>query len=101
VGEIYDEFDPDSHGIHRQSDGSLVLPGSFPVHDLADLGITLPEGDYATVAGLVLDRMGRIPGKGETVEVDGWRLEVLDVENHAITRVKLVPLPNSAQNASG
>ena len=101
VGEIYDEFDPDSHGIHRQPDGSLVLPGSFPVHDLADLGVTLPEGDYATLAGLVLDRMGRIPGEGETVEVDGWRLEVLDVENHAITRVRLVPPPNSAQNASG
>jgi putative hemolysin len=101
VGEIYDEFDPDSHGIHRQPDGSLVLPGSFPVHDLADLGISLPEGDYATLAGLVLDRMGRIPGEGEAVEVDGWRLEVLDVENHAITRVRLVPLPNSAQNASG
>jgi putative hemolysin len=101
VGEIYDEFDPDSHGIHRQPDGSLVLPGSFPVHDLADLGIALPEGDYATLAGLVLDRMGRIPGKGETVEVDGWRLEVLDVENRAITQVRLVPLANSAQNASG
>jgi putative hemolysin len=101
VGEIYDEFDPDSHGIHRQPDGSLVLPGSFPVHDLADVGISLPEGDYATLAGLVLDRMGRIPGEGEAVEVDGWRLEVLDVENHAITRVRLVPLPNSAQNASG
>jgi putative hemolysin len=101
VGEIYDEFDPDSHGIHRQPDGSLVLPGSFPVHDLADLGIALPGGDYATLAGLVLDRMGHIPGKGESVEVDGWRLEVLDVENRAITRVRLVPLPNSAQNASG
>jgi putative hemolysin len=101
VGEIYDEFDPDSHGIHRQPDGSLVLPGSFPVHDLADVGISLPEGDYATLAGLVLDRMGRIPGEGEAVEVDGWRLEVLDVENHAITRVRLVPLPDSAQNASG
>ena len=101
VGEIYDEFDPDSHGIHRQPDGSLVLPGSFPVHDLADVGISLPEGDYATLAGLVLDRMGRIPGEGEAVEVDGWRLEVLGVENHAITRVRLVPLPNSAQNASG
>ena len=101
VGEIYDEFDPDSHGIHRQPDGSLILPGSFPVHDLADLGITLPEGDYATLAGLILDRMGRIPGKGESVEVGGWRLEVLDVESRAITRVRLVPLPNSAQNASG
>jgi putative hemolysin len=100
VGEIYDEFDPDSHGIHRQPDGSLILPGSFPVHDLADLGITLPEGDYTTLAGLVLERMGRIPGKGETVEVDGWRLEVLDVDHNAIIQVRLVPLPNSAENAS-
>jgi putative hemolysin len=100
VGEIYDEFDPDSYGIHRQPDGSLILPGSFPVHDLADLGITLPDGDYATLAGLVLDRMGRIPGKGETVEVDGWRLEVLDVDHNAIIQVRLVPLPNSAENAS-
>jgi putative hemolysin len=101
VGEIYDEFDPDSHGIHRQPDGSLVLPGSFPVHDLADLGITLPEGDYATLAGLVLHRMGRIPGTGDTVQVDGWRLEVLDMEHRAITQVRLVPLPSSAQNAPG
>jgi putative hemolysin len=100
VGEIYDEFDPDTHGIHRQPDGSLILPGSFPVHDLADLGITLPEGDYATLAGLVLDRMGRIPGKGETVDVDEWRLEVLGVDHNAITQVRLVPLPNPAQDAS-
>jgi putative hemolysin len=91
VGEIYDEFDPDSHGIQRQPDGSLVLPGSFPVHDLPDLGVTLPEGDYATLAGLVLHRMGRIPDKGEAVDVDGWRLEVLDVESRAITQVRLVP----------
>jgi putative hemolysin len=101
VGEIYDEFDPDSQHIHRQPDGSLILPGSFPVHDLADLGISLPEGDYATVAGLVLDRMGRIPGKGETVQVDRWRLEVLDVANRAITQLRLVPLPNAAQNPAG
>jgi magnesium and cobalt exporter, CNNM family len=101
VGEIYDEFDPDSHSIHRQPDGSLVLPGSFPVHDLPDLGFTLPEGPYTTVAGLVLDRMGRIPGKGETVDVDGWRLEVLDVDHNAITQVRLVPVTHSGEEAGG
>src|SRR5215208_7134805 len=85
VGDIYDEFDRDSHGIQRQPDGSIVLAGSFPIHDLPDLGLTLPEGPYTTVAGLVLDRLGRLPEKGETVEVDGWRLEVLGVERRAIT----------------
>jgi putative hemolysin len=92
VGEIYDEFDPDSQAIHRQPDGSIMLPGSFPVHDLADLAIALPEGSYATIAGLILDRLGHLPDKGEAVEVDGWRLEVLDVDRRAITRVRLVPL---------
>ena len=91
VGEIYDEFDQDTSGVRRQPDGSLVLPGAFPVHDLSDLGIWLPEGPYATLAGLVLQRLGRIPTGGESVEVEGWRLEVLAVERHAITRLRLVP----------
>jgi putative hemolysin len=92
VGEIYDEFDPDSHGIHRQPDGSFILPGSFPVHDLPDLGVSLPEGDYATVAGLILERLGRIPVAGDTVQVDRWRLEVLAMDRNAIGRVRLTPL---------
>jgi putative hemolysin len=91
VGEIFDEFDPDSQAIQRQPDGSILLPGSFPVHDLPDLGISLPEGAYATLAGLILDRLGHLPEEGEAVEVAGWRLEVLAVERRAITRVRLVP----------
>jgi putative hemolysin len=94
VGEIYDEFDTDSAGIRREPDGTVVLPGSFPMHDLADLGISLPEGPYATVAGLALQRFGRIPGVGETVEVDGWRIEVLAVQKRAITRLRLAPPGN-------
>jgi len=92
VGEIYDEFDPDVATVDRQDDGSFVLPGSFPFHDLPDLGIELPEGTYATVAGFVLERLGRIPTGGEVVEADGWRIEVLAVERRAITRVRIRPL---------
>jgi CBS domain containing-hemolysin-like protein len=60
--------------------------------------ITLPEGPYTTVAGLVLARLGRLPEKGETVEVDGWRLEVLGVERRAITHLCLVPLDRPPHN---
>jgi putative hemolysin len=91
VGEIYDEFDRDSQGIQREGDGSVLLPGSFPIHDLPDLGISLPEGPYTTVAGLVLDRLGHLPDPGETVQVDGWQLEVLAVDHRAITRLRLTP----------
>jgi putative hemolysin len=92
VGDIYDEFDRDSRGIQREADGSVLLPGSFPIHDLPDLGITLPQGPYTTVAGLVLDRLGRLPDPGETVRVDGWQLEVLAVDHHAITTLRLAPI---------
>jgi putative hemolysin len=97
VGEIYDEFDRDAQGIQYQPDGSVVLPGSFPIHDLPDLGVSLPEGPYATVAGLLLERLGHLPEPGETVEVDAWRLEVLEVDRRAITRVRLVPLASEKE----
>jgi putative hemolysin len=91
VGEIYDEFDRDITGVEHEPDGALVLPGSFPVHDLPDLGVELPEGPYVTVAGLVLDQLARLPAPGETVVVDGWSLEVLEVDRNAIQRLRLRP----------
>jgi putative hemolysin len=68
----------------------VTVPGAFPVHDLKDLGIDLPSGDYATVAGLVLDRLGRVPdGPGESVTIERWRLVVTSVSGHAITGVQV------------
>jgi putative hemolysin len=90
VGEIYDETDRDVLAVERERDGALVVPGGFPVHDLVDVGVDLPEGDYTTVAGLVLNALGRIPeGPGDAVTVEGWTATVLAVDQRAITRVRL------------
>jgi putative hemolysin len=95
VGEIYDETDPDVMAVQTRPDGALQLPGTFPVHDLVDLGVELadrPEGDYATVAGLVLAVLGRIPtGPGDRVVLADWTIEVTAVAHHAITEVRLHP----------
>jgi putative hemolysin len=91
VGEIYDETDRDVLGVRREADGSLVVPGRFPAHDLIDLGVDAPNGDYATVAGLVLDRLGRIPDPGDKVTVAGWELTVLEVERRTIASLRLRP----------
>lgn len=96
VGEIYDEFDvdldpTDPEGVVRREDGSISLPGSFPMHDLSDLGVALPEGEHATVAGLVLRELGRIPSAGEDIVVPGWRIVVAERLRNAIGRVLLVP----------
>lgn len=92
VGEIYDEADPDVLSVIHEVDGSVVVPGSFPIHDLVDLDIELPEGDYATVAGLVLDQLGYLPkDSGERVEVAGRVVEVLEVEGRVISLVRIHP----------
>lgn len=96
VGEIYDEFDRDLQPIALQADGSVVLPGSFPVHDLPDVGIVVPPGDYATVAGVVLYHLGRIPTSGDQVLVPNYRAEVLEMDGLTIERVRLVPLEPAA-----
>lgn len=91
VGELYDEADRDVQEVQHDGDGAFVLPGSFPVHDLPDLGIDVPDGSYATVAGLILEQTGEIPDEpGAVVEVDRWRFEVLAVDKRAITEVRVV-----------
>jgi len=93
VGEIYDETDRDVEAVVREGEGVYVVVGSFPVHDLPDLGIDVDKiagGDYTTVAGLLLDRLGHIPNApGETVNLPGLTAEVLEVTGRAITKVRL------------
>jgi putative hemolysin len=93
VGEIYDETDRDLIPVTRGEDGSVVLPGTFPVHDLVDLDIEpadMPEGNYTTIAGLVLAALGRLPKRpGDVVHVSGWDFAVTAIKRNAITRVRV------------
>lgn len=90
VGEIYDEHDRDIRSVVWEEDGSLVLPGTFPLHDLVDLDLPTPAPvDVTTIGGLVVDRLGRIPVAGDRVEADGLDLEVLAVLNRAPEKVRV------------
>jgi putative hemolysin len=89
VGEIYDEADPDVQGAERHPDGSVTVDGSYPVHDMAELGFDVPEGDYTTVAGLVLAQIGRVPPAGEIIEVEGLALRIDAATDRAVKRVHI------------
>jgi hypothetical protein len=81
--------DRDVQAVIREDDGTMLLPGTFPIHDLPDLGVdieNLQDGDYITVAGLVLARLGHIPtAPGEIVDVDGHTAEVTKVTGRAMS----------------
>jgi putative hemolysin len=99
VGEIYDETDRDVQSVIREPDGAMLLPGSFPIHDLPDIGVDierLDDNDYTTVAGLVLTQLGHIPtAPGEVVTIDGHSAEVTQVTGRAITQIRLRPVPSA------
>jgi CBS domain containing-hemolysin-like protein len=93
VGEISDEHEKGE--IVRENDHTYVVRGNMDIDRLDELFGIRPEGqESATVAGLVSELAGRIPHKGEVVEVDGLRFEVVESTERRVERVRVsVPQP--------
>jgi putative hemolysin len=88
VGEIDDEHQKAE--VVRESDHSYIVPGNMDVDRLDELLGTRPEGkESATVAGLVSEMAGRIPQKGEVIEEDGLRFEVIESTERRVERVRI------------
>ena len=88
VGEIRDEHEKAE--VVRENDHSYVVAGNTDVDRLDELFGMRPEGkESATVAGLVSELAGRIPQKGEVIEEDGLRFEVLESTERRVKRVRI------------
>jgi len=96
TGSFPDE-DQEGPSFTRRADGSYLVSGSMAVDEFLDL-LGLPQvtgGKYATVAGLVLDRIGHLPKQGESVEHAGWLLEVIDLDRTRIDTLLVQRAPAS------
>jgi len=90
VEEIVGEIGDEQEKIVRENEQSFVVPGNMDVDRLGELLGVRPEGkESATIAGLVSELAGRIPKKGEVVEEDGLRFEVLDATDRRVERVRV------------
>lgn len=89
VGTFHTEEGPPEPNATERDDGSWLLSGSMPIDELMELlSIPLPEKRvYHTVAGLMLERFGRLPKAGEHVEFSGWRFEIVDLDGRRIDKV--------------
>jgi CBS domain containing-hemolysin-like protein len=88
VGEISDEHEIAQ--VIRENEHSYLVPGNMDVDRLEELlGVRPERRGAATVAGLVSELAGRIPQKGEVIEEDGLRLEVLQSSNRRVERVRV------------
>ena len=90
VGDFASDQDPDdTPGIVERDDGSLLVAGSLSADALADR-LTLDYGDdreFATVAGFCLAVLKKLPAEGEWFEEQGWRFEVVDLDERRIDKV--------------
>ena len=93
VGEIEDEHDiGEPRRVQRLADGSLSVDALISISDLEDhLGIELGEDlPYDTLAGLILNQLGRFPEKGEKLEIDGFILVCEEVKKTSIDKVRII-----------
>ncbi|WP_104103610.1 hemolysin family protein [Arthrobacter sp. 08Y14] len=94
VGEIYDEYDTlrDPEDRHRRIRGDLVVDGALILQEFERLtGFALPEGQYETVGGYIMERLGRIARPGDVVGAPGCELEVLSLSRRRIVAVRVIP----------
>ncbi|MDP2172248.1 MAG: hemolysin family protein [Candidatus Cloacimonadaceae bacterium] len=92
VGDIEDEYDDDEQDkqVEQVSPNTWLAQADVEIDHLADeYGIELPEGSYETIAGLILDKLERIPLQGQFITVDPYRIQVLQATDKKIIKVKI------------
>jgi magnesium and cobalt exporter, CNNM family len=102
VGEIRDEYDVSEFGIERLGDDRYLAPGSLRIDEASTyLGVELPDGDYETIAGFLMDRLGRIPRRRDSIDHNGWRLRVRSMHRRRVVQVLIERVPvGAAREAS-
>ena len=91
VGEIGDEHDPEqAPELVRQDDGSFLVSAKMRIEDFdEEIGSELDTGEFDTVGGLVIHRLGRLPKRGDSVEAGGWRFEVISADRRRVKRLRV------------
>ncbi|WP_455351781.1 hemolysin family protein [Streptomyces sp. SYSU K217416] len=108
VGEVRDEHDPHETpdlapaGTDAEGRKLYSADGAARTDQLQSIGLRIPDGPYETLAGLVATDLGRIPAVGDSVAMNGWRLDVVDASGRRAARVLLrAPAPGDEQQAEG
>ncbi|MCP5517888.1 MAG: HlyC/CorC family transporter [Verrucomicrobiales bacterium] len=95
VGQIQDEFDQEQPLLQARGEGVWEIDGALPVHELEELlGRPIQEEGLSTVSGLVTQRLGGFPARGDSLMLGDHQLEVLQTSGPRVTRLRLTRPPN-------
>jgi CBS domain containing-hemolysin-like protein len=91
VGEIRDEHDTETDGVRKVSATRWIVDAALrPTEVRRASGLDLPEGEYDTISGLVMERIGRIPRVGDRIEDETWTMRVRSMEGRRVSDVDLI-----------
>ena len=91
VGNIFDEYDEEEKEFEKIDDNTFLISGSVSIHDLRKiLGVEIPEGEYDTLSGYLIELLGRIPSDDEKPVIETKRVtyKIEDYEEKRILWVK-------------
>ncbi|MEM9561186.1 MAG: hemolysin family protein [Actinomycetota bacterium] len=95
VGNVDDEYDEATELTVGVAPGVFLLAGTLHPDEVEEAcGLVIPDGEYETVAGFVLDRLGRIPTAGDELAHDGWVIEVAEMDRLRIASLQVVRPPD-------
>ncbi len=90
LGEIQDEYDEDENVCKKINDFTIVANGRVEIDHLnEECNLSIPEGDYETIAGYVTSNIGRIPLKGENIEIGNLKISILHSDKTKINLLKI------------
>ena len=94
VGDVRDEHDRrEPAPVRPLGANSWLVSGLLREDEVAEAtGFLMPEGDYETLAGMVLVKLGRIPEVGDEARVNGWRITVLAMDKHRVAELRVEKL---------
>jgi CBS domain containing-hemolysin-like protein len=99
VGEIADEYDVELPAVERLGDGSARVRGSTPIDVVSEeLGKDLPDAEWDTVGGLILNLLGHVPDEGEVVRFEDLEFRAERVQGHRIVSVRITPLASASDD---
>ncbi|GAA4678695.1 hemolysin family protein [Pseudonocardia yuanmonensis] len=98
VGDVRDEHDrAEQARVRPLGRDSWLVSGLMRGDEVVEAtGFHMPEGDYETLAGMVLEKLGRIPDVGDDVSVDGWRVTVMRRDRNRVAELRLARLAPEA-----
>jgi putative hemolysin len=98
VGEIWDEYDPAAgRSTHRKVGNAVEVNGLLRPDEVAEhVAVEFPEGPFETVAGYVLNELGRTAAEGDTIDRSGHRFTVTAMDANRIDRIRIEPIDSAA-----